>query len=393
MKFAAVLFSVLMFCTIQAKSVLLIVDSTYQTSLQSEITQWQKDATNDGWSVETLYIPPRTAYPKNSNEVRTLAASIIWPRVNATTNLHVFLVGATPVPRSGLYINPDGHPDTYGAYACLGYYVTPSTNWTDIGNNTGTFQMDGHKNIPGDGRFDNEMWPAGSTVKGEVGLIDMSPANIRYWSNSTNETTQQLVLRKYKEYFARLHEYKTAGWAIKTKVGHGNGYQSIRWPNFTNWAYANFGTNYLYFTSTETTNKTQPYTIYSRAPFGILYDFKLVSYEGWLWKSIGTKVGGRWAVLDLYFGSYNVDLGSERLINSLLAGSLATGSYTWGEWSLDGFVNGKKTLGEIWKQTVAPSNSGYIYRSLYGDPTIVYKNADSMPPIRPSGLAVKSFIE
>ncbi len=376
-KFLYTLFSVLLIWGAQAKNVLLIVDQNLSSSIEPELIQWKEDAQKKGWTIETYQYNIITG----TNLAQKLAEQQIWPRVRTNTNLHIFIVGAVPVARSGLYINPDGHPDTTGAYVSAAYYAAPSTNWTDKGDNTGSWQLPAHKNVPNDGRFDNDTLPAGIKVTAAVGILNFESINYNYWRLSTNETTLQTKTRKYRDYFARLHEYNDIGWDIKTLTAHANGYTSIQWGAFTNWAVTSYGeTNFVYFTSVDAT-KTQPYSIYDKPPFGILYDFKLVSYEGWLWKSISTKVDKRWAVFDLFFGSYNVDMGSDRLLNSLVGCSLATASYTWAGWKLDGFINGNKTLGEVWMQTLNVPNSGFIYRNIYGDPTIVYHKSVLFAPV------------
>lgn len=354
-----------------SRRLLRVVEATLPMALAPSLQQHEADLRAEGWVVETIYTSRRD--PKLPLQHIELAQKEIWPRVRATTNLHIFFIGKVPMPRSGINTLPDGHWDTKGAYATTAYYAMPYSGWTDVLDNTAVAVKPDQINRPGDGKFDQDTAPGnrnslGQELGGEalacVGFLDLSFGNPKTFGSTLS--TEEFLIDRYQKYFARLHGYRTGAWAPRTKVAH-MAYNGQPWTGIAEWASSKVGAdNYRFFRSL-TASTTQPYSVEQSASFGVLIDFKVMPSTGTTW----TKRTNDWAVLDLYFGSYQIDFGSPRLVNPLLTGALATGSYTWDRWNLDGVFSGE-TLGEAWRKTV--SNSvGNVYRVLYGDPTITLK--------------------
>jgi regulation of enolase protein 1 (concanavalin A-like superfamily) len=115
------------------------------------------------------------------------------------TNWALLIVGRVPVPYSGL-INPDGHPDHYGAWPTDAYYADVNGTWTDTSaNNSATAINDlRNRNVPGDGKFDQSTLP--SVVELQAGRVDLS--NMPNAPTSVSETT---LLRQY---LARDHQFR-----------------------------------------------------------------------------------------------------------------------------------------------------------------------------------------
>jgi len=348
-----------------------VIESTLPVALSGALAQHEADLKAEGWEVETIYTSRRD--PVKLFQHVELAQREIWPRVRANTNLHVFFIGKLPMPRSGYTSNPDGHTDTRGAYACTAYYAMPSDGWTDVLDNTGIAMRPAMLNRPGDGKFDQDTAPGnrdefgnelGGDALASVGFLDLSFGAPRTFGSTLS--TEDFLIDRYLRYFAQLHRYRTGEWRPKTQVAH-MAYDGRPWSDVEAWATRTVGSeNYQFFRS-YTTSKTQSFTVEQRASFGLVIDFKVTPSTGTVWTSRSKE----WAVFDLYFGSYQVDFGSPRLVNPLLSGALATGCFTWNRWILDGLFEGA-TLGEVWRQSVSRS-PGNVFRVLYGDPTLVMR--------------------
>ncbi|MEK6795546.1 MAG: hypothetical protein AABZ39_12255 [Spirochaetota bacterium] len=340
------------------KKVLLIVESVLYSSIVNELDIYRGDLVADGWTVETILTPKRNN--RNKYMHVDLATNIIWPRI--VPGMHVFFVGSCPMPYIGFGINPDGHQDTKGAYASTAYYGIPVTNyWTDTRDNSGFLSKSAQRNIPGDGKFDQDILPSPPLVS--IGFLDVSSLKIKGWGSLLDQNS--FTIQKYREYFANNHSYRMNGWRPRIVAAQGEWTASYS-SAFSNWAISN-GFSYLAFRYSYS-NASQRFSPLNSIPFGVLYDTKVFSDKDSFW----TNIHGQWAVLDLYYGSYQIDFGSKRLMNPLGAGALATGSMgAINVWNIIGLEIGK-TLGEIWKQSVS-ADLKRPYVVLYGDPTLTLR--------------------
>ena len=169
---------------------ILIVDSTFSSSLTSEIKRLIADIEGDGWEVFRHDVL-RSA---SVNHVKDIIVNEY--RNDSLPTTAVFLLGHVPVPYSG-FINPDGHPDHFGAWPADVFYGDMNGTWTDTqGPATSTASPARTKNMPGDGKFDQSLVPG--LVELQVGRVDLS----RMSDFSASE------LQLMKNYLDKDHNYR-----------------------------------------------------------------------------------------------------------------------------------------------------------------------------------------
>lgn len=143
---------------------LVVIDSTFNLSLQPEIQRLLMDLEMDGWNPASLYVSPAATPPVVKDMIRS------WAIQDSQANEAIFLLGHVPVPYSG-DIAPDGHPEHLGAWPCDGYYAELDSVWTDS-IVTVNLSNSRNGNKPGDGKFDNRRFPG--PVRLQVGRVDFS---------------------------------------------------------------------------------------------------------------------------------------------------------------------------------------------------------------------------
>ncbi len=200
---------------------LVVIDSTFKTSLAAEISTLVSDIQLDGWRVQTLYVDRNDPVPTVKNNIKS------WANGETADNKTLFLLGHVPVPYSG-YIAPDGHvPDHQGAWPCDGYYGELDGTWTDQSVNTEVPNDPRNDNIPGDGKFDQSTFP--SKVELQVGRVDF--ANMPAFAESEEE-----LLRRYLN---KDHAWRTGmviaeerGLVQNNFGGFAEGFGQNGWKNF-----------------------------------------------------------------------------------------------------------------------------------------------------------------
>ncbi len=202
-------------------------------------------------------------------------------------------------------------------------------------------------------------------LQASIGFLDFSSTGgAKAWGSTLSNP--EFEAQCFRTYFDRLHGYRSGEWTHTTKVGNSS---YLRRPTgfFRDWAISTVGTNHYRFFSSETRTSTQPYALKEIAAFGVVYDFKWLPHNRAYWAARRDP----WAVLDLSYGSYQIDFNAPRLVNPLVSGALASANCAVGAWDLTGMFEGK-TLGQLWHQTV---NRGLpnTYCILYGDPTLRLK--------------------
>jgi hypothetical protein len=145
-------------------TLILLVSADLAAQLSLEIAALEQELLSDGWWVIRHDVEATTA----PAEVR---AQIIADRAADPDVKAVYIVGHVPVPYSG-NINPDGHVEHRGAWACDAYYGELDGNWTDATVNVPVTAYAHNSNVPGDGRFDQSDLP--SAVELMVGRVDLS---------------------------------------------------------------------------------------------------------------------------------------------------------------------------------------------------------------------------
>jgi len=161
---------------------LVVIDSTFKQTLSPEIFRLLSDIQADGWGVQAIYVDRNDPVPTVKSYIKS------WADANPDTQQALFLFGRVPVPYSG-EMAPDGHHNDHrGAWPCDGYYAELEGVWTDqtvtITSSPGTR----HDNVPGDGKFDTNVFPA--PLKLQLGRVDF--ANMTKFPES-----EEQLLRRY----------------------------------------------------------------------------------------------------------------------------------------------------------------------------------------------------
>jgi PKD repeat protein len=170
---------------------LLIIDSTFVSTLSTEIATYIADLKGDGWLVKTDYINRTAAVTTVKNHILKL-----YGEDSANTKA-VMLLGHVPVPYSGNQA-PDGHTDHAGAWPADVYYADVNGTWTDVSVNNTAASRAANDNIPGDGKFD-QSYIADGSAELQVGRIDL--ANMPAFSTKTE-------LQLLQEYLTKDHNYR-----------------------------------------------------------------------------------------------------------------------------------------------------------------------------------------
>lgn len=215
---------------------LLLIDSTMTSLLSNEIDTLKQDLQAEGWEVITQTAPRAESFDgEKVKATKALIANIY----NQNKNLKsIILIGRVPVPYSGL-LNPDGHPDHYGAWPADVYYGTSDELvWTDITANSTVASRQENKNIPGDGKFDLTTFSAFTTVNFAVGRIDFY--NMPLFFDSTKANPEAELLSKYLK---RDHQFRTNQIDVEWKglvddnfgaQSYPEGFAASGWRAFTN---------------------------------------------------------------------------------------------------------------------------------------------------------------
>jgi hypothetical protein len=146
--------------------VILLVDDSFSASLTDELERLKQDLVGDGWQVLRHDVSRTDTVPNIKN--------IIKADYNADpSNVRsVFIFGHVPVPYSGT-LAPDGHPDHSGAWPADVYYADMVQTWTDTWVNDTQASSTRNKNIPGDGKFDQNVLYS-TPIKMQIGRVDLS---------------------------------------------------------------------------------------------------------------------------------------------------------------------------------------------------------------------------
>jgi hypothetical protein len=160
---------------------ILIVDSTYTVSLAAELARLQQDLVGDGWFVlrhdtPRMAVDPASADPSlgaaRSNEVFQVKRLIQTDYLADPTNVWaLFLFGHVPVPYSGNFA-PDGHLDHTGAWPADAFYGDMTGLWTDSSVTSTNAADPRNRNVPGDGKFDQQLIPGNVVL--QIGRVDMA---------------------------------------------------------------------------------------------------------------------------------------------------------------------------------------------------------------------------
>lgn len=204
--------------------VLLLAERSVEDSLLPELLRLERDMRGEGWLVVRRTVDSNDPVPA----VKAVIRSVYDDDPEHLTS--VLLFGHIPVPYSGS-INPDGHPDHRGAWPADMYYADMDGIWTDDTVRTGVIkdQLERNKNIPGDGKFDQDIIP--TDVELQIGRVDL--ANLPFFAYTEIE-----LLRRYLD---KNHAYRTGQFPDirrgliddNFKEGYTEGFGGNGWRNFS----------------------------------------------------------------------------------------------------------------------------------------------------------------
>lgn len=284
---------------------IVLLDSTYMTSLAGQINTFIDDLEQEGWNVTLMYA--------GRSEAVTEIKSRIVNEASSNNNVEaLIIVGHVPVPYSGNFtrfgtVPPDGHIEGSGnhtgAWAADAYYGDLDGSWTDNTANHTDAKLDRGDNVPGDGKFDQSKLP--SDIELQVGRID-------FYDMPAFEKTEEELL---KDYFNRNHAYRTGEWQVEERALIDN--------NFGNFNLASTG--YHSFSCFYDEGKIDEGADYVEAQ----------REEGYLW-SYGCGAGSFTSCNGLFNGRASTsDIAADTLKNVF---TILAGSY-FGDWDIkDNFL-------------------------------------------------------
>lgn len=145
-------------------TILLAVDNSFTTPLQTELEQLRQDLIGDGWRVR------QHDFVSTTNDTTLKNWVISEFNQSGAVVKSLLIIGHFAIPYSGNFA-PDGHTERIGAQPADIFYADIDGAWTDstvTTNNNGFIYT---PNEPNDGNWDQSILP--SPVELQVGRIDM----------------------------------------------------------------------------------------------------------------------------------------------------------------------------------------------------------------------------
>jgi len=330
---------------------IVVIEDSYigNATFQLALDEFLNDLELDGWYPKPIYVSATDA-------VTSVKSSIVTTyNVDATRTKLLVLIGNVPVPYSG-NLNPDGHPDHQGAWPTDTYYADMTGTWTDVSVNNIISGNAANHNIPGDGKFDQDLIP--SDLELQVGRIDLS--NMPAFS----ETEEELLLR----YFYKTHLHKSGTVLIGEQAliddnfgGFAEGFSQSGYNNFA--ALVGRNNTYLgdYFTNLSYTTSTTGTYLWSYGCGGGSY-----TSCGGIGNTTNFTSDSLSSVFTMLFGSY---FGDWNYTNAFLLAPLAQGNTLTNCWAgRPNWYFNHMAMGEnIGYSARLTQNNGSMYiASIYG---------------------------
>lgn len=181
---------------------LVFIDSTTADQLGADLVTFKNDIRGEGWQTVPIKTGPFTTVQWVKNRIVNL--------YNSDPNgvKAVLLIGNVPIPYSGSQ-DWDTKADHTGAWPCDAYYGDVDGVWTDNTVNLPNTARNANRNVPGDGKFDQNVLP--SAVELPVGRLDF-----RRLSQATFGLSPVELLRRYmlKNHLWRTGQYKVQNKAL-----------------------------------------------------------------------------------------------------------------------------------------------------------------------------------
>lgn len=292
--------------------IILLVDNDFTTPLATELKRLEMDLMGDGWQV--------IRHNVNKTDKVKDVKKIIMQDYNADPT-HVkalFLLGHIPVPYAGNYAVDHHIPDHQGAWPADVYYGSMEENlWTDyLVDNEGANRTE-NRNIPDDGKFDNDVIP--SEVKLQIGRVDFF--NLPAFTSATETDLMRRYLNKDHGWRTKGFTAKEQG-LIEDNFGGANG-EAFAAVGFYNFA-AMFGENNVFVKDYTKTLAADTFLWSYGAGGGSFTSVGgVVSTNDYVTKKVNT-------VFTLLFGSYSGDWDSENnILRSALAGDNMVLASAW----------------------------------------------------------------
>lgn len=325
-------------------TLLRIIESTLPVSIGDALDLHAANRRAAGWTVDDVFTS--RASKDDPEQVGRLAMQIQeW--ASGKERPHVFIIGDIPVPRSGIYQNPDGHETTAGAYPCPAYWATVDESlWTDeLATNPSTRPQ--YRNTKWDGIYDQDRLPASANVA--IGVLNLKSGANAAWGFDSSRT--DWVGDAYLRYFTNLNQWHRGAFFPKTVFGHArmnSANPSESWVGQTD------------RNQTVWSRSITPRPVDDDGPFGAFMDLKGLPNNGTFWTARTKPL----AAFYLSYESYQTAFPASRLLNPLMSGSACTAPLG-PMWSMAGWQT--KTVGELWQQSAIKGASPAL--ALYGDPT------------------------
>ena len=181
---------------------LVFIDSTTADQLGADLIVFKNDLRGEGWHTMPFKTGPFTSVQWVKTQIQN-AYNADPGNVKA-----VLLMGSVPVPYSGS-MAWDTKADHVGAWPCDAYYGDVDGTWTDTEVNLPNTTRLANRNVPGDGKFDQNTIP--SAIELPVGRLDF-----RRLSPVTFGAPPVELLRKYllKNHLWRTGQYKVQNRAL-----------------------------------------------------------------------------------------------------------------------------------------------------------------------------------
>ncbi len=182
--------------------ILIFIDSTTADQLGADLVTFKNDLRGEGWQT----VPIKTGDFTTVQGVKNRILNEYNADPNGVTA--VLLIGNIPVPYSGSTAR-DNQPDHIGAWPCDAYYGDMDGIWTDNQVNIPNTARLANRNVPGDGKFDQNILP--SAVELPVGRLDF-----RHLSMGTFGASPLELLRRYllKNHLWRSGQFKVTNTAF-----------------------------------------------------------------------------------------------------------------------------------------------------------------------------------
>ncbi len=194
--------------------VLLLVDQTHWSALETDLNYFVEDLQMDGWQV-VMVKAPRHLDSRWSPNVKRIAKvkALIQEHLGAPVKgvKMAILIGHVAVPYSG-YVAIDGHTlrgdDHRGAWSCDAYYGDIDGIWHDNAVDHINRTHAPASNIPGDGKFDENQLPTRLEIA--IGRIDF--ANLPSLNNGVlrNRSVKKskMEVELIRQYLNKNHAFR-----------------------------------------------------------------------------------------------------------------------------------------------------------------------------------------